>query len=307
MKPDTRSFYELAVTRALRHVVGNLDEALDLERLAREAGLSPFHFHRIFRGLVGETPLELHRRLRLERAAHRLIVEDTSVTSIAFDAGYDTHEAFTRAFSARYARSPSEFRKARERPRVGCERPFQIEIAAPSGIHFEPPFVDDAAFRFIRGETAMNVEIKELAPLRTVAVRHVGPYHRISEAFSRLGQVAAQANLFRERPMMLAIYHDDPETTPEQELRSDAALVVGEDVAVPPGLTEQRIPGGRYACATFIGPYEHLGDAWARFMGQWLPQSGERLGSGTSFEVYVNTPVDVPKEQLKTELYLSLA
>jgi AraC family transcriptional regulator len=153
----------------------------------------------------------------------------------------------------------------------------------------------------------MNVEIKELAPLRTVAVRHVGPYHRISEAFSRLGQVAAQANLFRERPMMLAIYHDDPETTPEQELRSDAALVVGEDVAVPPGLTEQRIPGGRYACATFIGPYEHLGDAWARFMGQWLPQSGERLGSGTSFEVYVNTPVDVPKEQLKTELYLSLA
>jgi len=78
-------------------------------------------------------------------------------------------------------------------------------------------------------------------------------------------------------------------------------------VKIPEGLTEQRIPGGRYARTTFVGPYEQLGDAWARFMGQWLPKSGERLGDGVTFEVYQNTPAEVPKEQLKTDLYIPLA
>lgn len=70
VKAETRSFHELAVARAVRRVVASLDEALDLKALAREAGLAPFQFHRIFRGMVGETPLEPHRPLRLERAAH---------------------------------------------------------------------------------------------------------------------------------------------------------------------------------------------------------------------------------------------
>lgn len=69
MKPETRSFYEQAVQRTIDVVVANLDEALDLETLASAAAMSPFHFHRMFRGMVGETPLELARRLRMERAA----------------------------------------------------------------------------------------------------------------------------------------------------------------------------------------------------------------------------------------------
>jgi len=63
--------YEEAVSRAVSYVASQLDEALDLVRLARGAALSPFHFHRVFRGMVGETPLELHRGLRMERAAWR--------------------------------------------------------------------------------------------------------------------------------------------------------------------------------------------------------------------------------------------
>ena len=58
MKPDTRSFYEQAVQRAIEHIARSLDEALDLETLASGACLSPFHFHRVFRGMVGETPIK---------------------------------------------------------------------------------------------------------------------------------------------------------------------------------------------------------------------------------------------------------
>jgi AraC family transcriptional regulator len=305
MKPETQSFYQAAVTRAAEAVAGALDDALDLERLARSAALSPFHFHRIFRGMLGETPLELHRRLRLERAAFCLRERSVPVIRIALEAGYDSHEAFTRAFRARYGRSPSEFRD-HDGERAGCVRPQQIEIAAPSGIHFEPQRSTPLAVHFNQGERTVNVEIKHMPELRVVAVRHVGAYNRISEAFGRLGDSAGRAGLLNEKTTMLAVYYDDPESTPEAELRSDAALVIGEGVPLPDGTAEHRLPAGRYARTLHVGPYEELGDAWGRFMGQWLPQSGERLGHGHSYEIYLNTPMDVPKHELRTELYLSL-
>lgn len=153
----------------------------------------------------------------------------------------------------------------------------------------------------------MNVSIENRPALRVATLRHIGPYHRISEAFARLGELAGRAGLLDERPVMLALYHDDPETTPEAELRSDAAIVISADDAVPEGLTAQRVPGGRYARTTHLGPYTQLGDAWARFMGQWLPSSGERLGEGVTYEIYVNNPSEAPPEQLHTDLYLPLA
>jgi AraC family transcriptional regulator len=299
MKPETRSFYEQAVQRAIDHIAANLDVAIDLKSLADQASLSPFHFHRVFRGMVGETPLELIRRLRLERAAWRLARETSAVTEMAFDAGYETHEAFTRAFHACYGTSPTGFRR-RKHPRV--------ELAAACGVHFSD---GDRAPVFIprdSGGHAMTVEIKDMPELRVGAIRHVGPYNQIPQAFERLGAIAGPARL-TDKPggMMLAIYHDDPDSTPIEELRSDAGIVVPPDVPLPKGLTEQRIPPGRYARTEHVGPYERLGDAWARFMGEWLPSSGHRIGKGPSFEVYRNTPAQVPKEQLLTDLYISIA
>jgi AraC family transcriptional regulator len=152
----------------------------------------------------------------------------------------------------------------------------------------------------------MDVEIKQFPEMRAAAVRHVGPYNQVSQAFQRLSAVAGPAGLF-QRPgaLMIAIYHDDPGTTPPEQLRSDAAVTLADGMPIPAGLTEQRIKGGRYACTFHVGPYEQLGDAWMRFFGEWLPASGHRA-AGTSYEVYLNTPADTPKEQLRTEMRLAI-
>lgn len=298
MKPETRSFYELAVQRTIDAIVSNLDEALDLETLANGVGLSPFHFHRMFRGMVGETPLELVRRLRMERAARQVLANDRSITQIAFDAGYETHESFTRAFRVWYLTSPSGFRH-RKRPRT--------EIVAACGVHFG----DDPAPRFIprdSGGKTMTVNIKEMPELRVATVRHVGPYNLIPQAFERLGSIVDHLGLFtRPEAMLVAIYHDDPDSTPSDQLRSDAGLVAPEEMVLPEGLVEQRILAGRYASAVHVGPYEQLGDAWARFFGEWLPASGHRLGPGVSLEIYRNTPAEVPPQELHTDLFISVA
>jgi AraC family transcriptional regulator len=305
VKAETRSFYEVAVERTVAHIARTLDEALDLAALARAAALSPFHFHRVFRGMVGETPLEMHRRFRLERAAKRLLESRAAITTIAFDAGYETHEAFTRSFHQAYGTSPSAFRQGSSDPRSGCERPRQFELAARSGIHFGEA---TTTLPFIQGESTMNVTIETMPELRVAAVHHVGPYQRISEAFHRLGAAAGPSGLVASPgAMMLAIYYDDPETTPADQLQSDAGITVPKGVPLPEGLVEKRLPAGRYAKTTHVGPYSHLADTWSRFMGEWLPKSGHRVGEGSSFEVYHNTPENAAPNELRTDLYLPIA
>jgi AraC family transcriptional regulator len=304
VKAETRSFYEAAVERTVAHIARTLDQALDLAALARAAALSPFHFHRVFRGMVGETPLEMHRRLRLERAARQIVESDVAITTIAFDAGYETHEAFTRAFHLAYGASPSSYRQSAA-DRTGCVRPLQVDLAAPSGVHFAS---DVRNLRTALGENIMNVTIENMPELRVATVHHAGPYPRISEAFQRLGALAGPAGLMRSpETAMLAIYYDDPETTPAEQLQSDAGITVPNDVPLPAGLVEKRIPAGRYARTTHVGPYTHLGDTWSRLMGQWLPKSGHRVGDGSSYEVYRNTPENAAPDELRTDLYLPIA
>jgi AraC family transcriptional regulator len=299
MKPVTHSFYRQVVERAVEHVAARLDQAIELDVLAKEAGLSPFHFHRIFRGMVGETPLTLSRRLRLERAAWQLAHGDQGVTRIAFDAGYETHEGFTRAFHAAFATPPSSFRH-RKYPRTF--------LAASSGVHFDPAGLVATFQPKDSGGATMNVKIEAMPELRVASVRHVGPYNQIPQAFERLGELVDHTDLTgAPGAAMIAIYHDDPEAVPAEQLRSEAALIVPESAVLPAGLAEQRIPRGLYARTIHIGPYELLGDVWARFMGEWLPQSGHRLGHGSSYELYRNTPGQVPTEELWTELYLPIA
>jgi len=322
VKSSTLSFYETAVRAALVRIVTRLDDALDLPSLAREAALSPLHFHRIFRGMVGETPLELHRRLRLERAAFELANGDASVTRVAFDAGYETHEAFTRAFRQAFSASPTEMRR-RSRPpgdpvqgtRTEAPLSLRTHITARVGIHYDPSLATAAATpesvlppsTFLPGVSLMNVTLRDLPGYRLATVPHRGPYPHISQAFAKLGALAGPAGLYAHpEPTMIALYYDDPESTPPDELRADAALSLPEGVPLPAGLGEARIPAGTYATTTHTGPYTALGDVWARFMGDWLPRSGKRLGPGASFEIYRNHPGNAAPEALVTELYLPI-
>ena len=307
MKQDTRFFYEDIVRTAITRIADGLDEALNLTELAKLAALSPLHFHRIFRGMLGETPLELHRRLRLERAASRIASTDASITTIAFDAGYETHESFTRSFRAAYSLSPSEFRERSEEARRTATQAPSVVLAARSGIHVSRSIPSLHQLPYLQGDIRMNVEVTSMPDMRVATVSHIGPYNRISEAFERLGMLAGPAGLFAQPDaIMLAIYHDDPDTTPAEKLRSEAGVVVPAGVPLPSSLNEVHIPAGTYALTTHLGPYSQLGDTWARLMGDWLPKSGRRVGPGTAYEIYRNNPANAKPEDLHTDLFLSV-
>ena len=117
--PATSNDYVARVNRAIDFVIANLDQPLKLEDVARVACFSPFHFHRVFNAILGETLSQFVKRLRLEHALRILSFElDRSLTSVALACGFASSSDFSRSFKQRYAVPPSVFnvktlRKAR--------------------------------------------------------------------------------------------------------------------------------------------------------------------------------------------------
>jgi len=294
MRTLTLYDYKRRILRVLVHIQQHLDEPLPLEELAEVACFSAYHFHRVFKGMVGESVKEHLRRLRLERAASQLKLGSASVIDIALGAGYDSHEAFTRSFKAAFGTAPSQFRLAR---RVEAAR-------VPSGVHYRERM--KMRFRTLRRGGSMKVEIKRLKPMRVAFMRHVGPYGEVGKTWEAFLTVMGKDGYLGGNPMMLGICHDDPEVTPPAKLRYDACLTVDESFSPNGDIGVQTVAGGDYAMTTHTGPYNHLGRTYAEFMGQWLPRSGRELSNAPCFEVYLNDPQSTPPEELLTDIYAPL-
>lgn len=297
MKAETRQVYQERILRVLVHIQQHLDEDIRLEDLAALAHFSPYHFHRIFRGMVGESLKEHIRRLRLERAAGRLRHSRWCVTEVAFDAGYETHEAFTRSFRDMFGVCPSLYRsnhRSQSLPEVPCKVHFGLEGETPC---FQP---------IALGGQAMNVQIKRIEPMRVAFMRNIGPYSSCKHTWDKFMTWVGPKGLITPQTVFLGICHDDPEVTPPEKIRYDACMTVDEDFSPQGDVGVQVIPGGDYAVMTHIGPYDNLGDTFAAICGQWGPQSGREFRSSPCFEIYFNSPDDTKPQDLRTDVYVPL-
>src|SRR5215471_13353836 len=298
MRDTTIQDYQSRILKVLVHIQKSLDSPVSLEELAAIASFSPFHFHRIFRGMVGESVKEHVRRLRLERAAHRLRFTGQPVTEIAFDAGYETHESFTRAFAAMFGEPPSEFRNNHRAVAHG---------PAPSGVHYSSDTSVDAFLARRPGDTPIEVRVETLPGMLVAFVRHVGAYDEVGSAWQRLIGWAGRSGLFAFATQMIGIVHDDPEITPPDKMRYDAAIPVDDKVKPDKDIGVQQLDAGRYAIGTHRGPYNRIGDTYARICGEWLPGSGRELSAAPALEFYRNSPMTAAPEDLITDIYLPLA
>ena len=297
MKLQTEQSYKERVLRVLVHIQQHLDETIELDDLAHIAHFSPFHFHRLFRGMVGESVMEHVRRLRLERAAHRLRFTDKPVTNIAFEAGYETLEAFSRAFRANFGEPPSRFRAA-------CAvLPLK---SSPSGVHFSADGKVEG-FHASQEGRAMDVRVERVAAMRVAFVRHIGPYDQVGMTWGKLMSWAGRQGILRNRPGVLGVVHDDPEVTPPDKLRYDACLTVGQSCRGEGEIGVQEVGGASFAVARHRGAYDQLGDTYARLVGQWLPGSGREPASAPALEIYLNSPIDTAPPDLLTDIYIPLA
>jgi AraC family transcriptional regulator len=281
MSTSTGQTYRQRILEVQLFIQQHLDDDLSLERLARVAHFSPYHFHRIFRGLVGEGVTEYVRRLRLESAAITLKTSRRGVTRIALDAGYGTHESFTRAFRQKFGVSPSQFRAGRQ------PSPPRNEVSTMTTTSSTQP-----------------VRLEDLPPRRVAFIRHTGPYSSVGATHGRMMAWAQERGLLRPDTVLIGIPLDDPEVTPEEKLRYDCCISVDETVQPEGEIGIQTVAGGPYAVATHRGPYREVGRTYQLLYGKWLPASGCELRNAPS--IVIARKSNTASEELETDVCIPL-
>ena len=246
--------------------------------------------------MTGETIADHVRRLRLERAAMELRSSAKQVIQVALDAGYEAHEAFTRAFKAAYGISPAGFRR-----KTG---PIAV-LAAPSGVHFRPG-VPLTTFNTNHITTkVMKVITRKIKPMRVAYLRHVGPYEDVRPTWNDIMARLSADKQIRKRSVFIGIGHDNPSVTPAAELRYDACVTVDRDYEPKKPVKLQIITGGDYAVAKNC-PVGNIKDAYQYLFGKWLARSSRELRPAPSFIVFVDTNKGVAPGKWRVDIYLPL-
>lgn len=282
--PALQISYERRLSRVTNYLHAHLDEDLDLNKLAEIACMSPYHWHRIYRAIHGESVVATVKRLRLQRAATLLARSDMAIDQIAEFSGYPNLQSFTRIFASVYGQPPARYRK--------------------EGSHQQFPLPDE-----LSGDLHFPVSITSIAPVQLLSIDNTGSYMSISKAFDILTGCAASRQLFREDTRWIGIYYDDAMTVEEDKLRSKACISAPQPLSEqalqePLSLTELR--GGKYAVLTYKGPYSDMQPVYRWFFGVWLPASGEEIDDAPPFEEYLNNPRETAPADLLSNIYMPL-
>jgi AraC family transcriptional regulator len=273
--------YRQRICRAMNFISANLEREPTLEEIAQAANFSAFHFHRIFSAVTGETVFGFMRRLRLERAANRLLANPREdITTVALECGFSSSQNFAKAFRARFGASPSEFRQSKGGNKGSKERDaLSLHVGQDAGM---VKMISPQPERKIE----MKAEVKEMPAWHVAYVRKMGPYGKATAeaAFGELMRWAGPRRLIGPGPM-LGMYWDNPEVTAPEQCRTDACLVVPAGTKVEAPVAVQDIAGGPHAVCEFKVAMTDFGAAWEEAF-RWVVQSGLECADRACYEMY---------------------
>lgn len=279
--------YDEKINRVCDYISQNLDEPLTLDRLSDIAALSKFHFHRVFSIYTGLSLLKFIQMARLKRASFQLAFkQEAKVIDIALDAGFDSPEAFSRAFKRTFGQTPTEFRKKPE---------WSV-------------WHSKYQFKFPKGENVMDVKIIDLEKMKVAMIEHRGSPERIFETTAKFINWRKTTGLSPVKSSRnFGIAYDDPQLTPPAEFRFDFCGSIDRDVPQnTDGIKTSFIPSGRYAVVRHKGSLDNIADSVYYLYRQWLPQSGEELRDYPCMFEYLNLIPDVDECDLLTDVYIPL-
>jgi AraC family transcriptional regulator len=293
-------------------VTAHLDDDLPLSTLAAQAGLSPCHLHRVFSDVAGETPKQFTLRLRLSRGAARLLAGDESVLDIALACGFQSHEAFTRAFRRQFEMTPRAYRA-----RGFAADSGMVDSALHAGIvEHAGPCVGlihmRSDGRAPGHEMTYSVLKKDLAPQPVLLVRRRIKRSEIAATIGNVlpgifqyaqqhGIALAGHPLTRYVEIGAGLLTIEPamRVTASEKHPAGAAARAAESAET--GVVEDILPGGPAATTVHAGPYETLHEAYAA-LEMWIESNGFHR-AGAPWESYITDPAEYPDpKDWKTEV-----
>lgn len=288
---------------ALKYASRNLGRNITLGEWAARTGHSSFHAHRLLRAALGETPKQFILRLRIDYAAAALVSSRRSILNIALDCGFESHEAFCRAFRRRFRVSPGAYRRrGLNAPNIALHARLVNEIGPCIGLYYA-----DGKER--SSQTIMEYQIsrKELSAQPVLVVRRRVPRAAIAATIgAELPKVFlhAQQRGFAIAGFPITRYPETSMGTVTLETGMRVNDSNGEWTAASGAgdVLAETLPAGPAAVTVHSGPYDQLPAAYAA-LEAWMEANGFRP-AGAPWEAYLNDPSDHPDpKDWKTEVF----
>ncbi|MDB1956462.1 AraC family transcriptional regulator [Clostridium tertium] len=280
--------YINSIKKALNYIENNLQEDIDLSAIAKEAGYSLYHFHRIFKGIVGDSMKDYVRKRRFTEAAKELVYTNKSIVEIGIKYGYESREGFSRAFEKVYGRNPSEVRR-------------------DNLLYFirEPINIDYMMFQ-------LKLTTEGLTPL----------YRNLSERYvvGKKWKVKADGSNLQDIPLLWQKWNNEKES--EKIINRKCAdeimgicifsqgnvfdYIIGHEVNtmeyVPENMVIYRLEPSLYAVFRVIGPItESVQKTWDYIYSVWLSESKYKHRNIDDIEYYYYT-----EGELVADLYIPI-
>ncbi|HBG41677.1 MAG TPA: AraC family transcriptional regulator [Porphyromonadaceae bacterium] len=292
--------YVSRINSVIIYVEKNIDKLLNLDAIACHANFSPFHFHRIFSALEGETPAGFILRLRTEKVA-RLLQENitTSITEIAYSCGFSNYTSFNRAFKKHFGMTAQEFRKF-DKTVFAKDKQFynakgEVLKRTESTIEYEGTEI--STFESDTIIQNADIRIKRMPEYQVAYIRYVGDFYQIGETYDKLLNWAAQnEQLNVPEAKLFTVYHDDPSVTKMDKHRQSVCITIPNNFKVGGCVSKMIIAEGKY----LVGDFELLDiefeKAW-NTMYFTLIERGHKFRNANIYEMYEtvnNTPFSQP-------------
>lgn len=258
------------VNRALWFIETQFAGELTLETIADFAGVSRFHFSRVFALATGQTVMGYVRARRLAVAARLLAGGAPDILAIALDAGYSSHEAFTRAFREQLGVTPERVRMRAGVEGLPIQEPLKLDETLLT--HLDPPRFEDGPTLLLAGLTRRYDNTSG----NTITSAHIPAQWQ--SFVPHLGHIAGQV----DNTTYGALYGGDGSGNWDYM----SGVEISGSGTLPPELTKLEIPARRYAVFTHHGHISEIRRTWQSIFQNWMPSTGTKPASAPALERY---------------------
>ena len=254
----------------IEYIESHLTETISYERAAQIACCSVYHLQRMFPYLTGVTLSEYIRRRRLTLAAFELRAESCKVIDIALKYGYESPEAFSRAFKKLHGVIPASVRNNAASLKAFPKMTFHITIKGDVEMNYR--IIQRDAFQVFGASTTISTNQEE-------AFRQVPEFFRKCDEEQIPDKINALLGRFPDNHTMSAIYHQT-----EDSYQYMLCQFLPKGLSLPDQFTVLSVPASTWVI--FDVPDCEMQEMWRRIWSEWFPTSGYEAVKGVSFEMY---------------------
>lgn len=292
------------MVKIIQYIDNNLDTELSLEIVSEIGAYSPFHFHRIFKLIIGETLQNYIFRKRIEKSAFYLSLrKNLSIKDIYLNVGFSSHSDFNKSFKKYYGKSPSEFRKS---------TPEKFHTI--SQIHRKNGQVDTVFDQYIcnienlLNWSTMNLKIKvtDLPEMNLASVMSLG-IANVESSFNVLIDWAKEKQLCpRENLKMISVYHDSFKVTSADKVRIHACMLLDKPLEKQDGeIFPETLKAGKFIVGSGELMLAEFEQSWVSLF-LWMKENGYTTRKAFPFEIYHSNFKEHPEGKMLVDFCIPI-